>query len=144
MVGTKLPGPEKLEEKHFSLNIGKLWECYIQHTPLCVYILTTVKLVLVLDMNLSMSVCEFIEAGWRIYASINLAIFVSDNGLLPVRRRQAIFWISARLPLMFSFPWRQHRLLGGKWHSCEHVWLNFYLLLGVWEAECRSKCWCLQ
>ena len=36
----------------------------------------------------------FMEAEWRIYSSINLAIIGSDNGLLSIRR-QAIIWPNA-------------------------------------------------
>ena len=48
----------------------------------------------------------FIEAEWRIYASVTYAIIGSDNGLSP-GRCQAIIWISVRIlligPLRTSF-----------------------------------------
>ena len=40
-----------------------------------------------------------IEAEWRIYASVNLTIIGSDNGLSP-GRRQAITWTSAGILLI--------------------------------------------
>ena len=39
----------------------------------------------------TMNIVQLIEVKWCIYASVNYAIIVSDNGLLP-GRRQAIVW----------------------------------------------------
>ena len=38
------------------------------------------------DHLLQASMCLLIEAGWRIYASVNWIIIGLDNGLSPVRR----------------------------------------------------------
>ena len=40
-----------------------------------------------------------IDAEWHVYASVNLAITGSDNGLSP-DRRQAIIWTSAGISLI--------------------------------------------
>ena len=44
---------------------------------------------------------ELIQAEWRIYASVNLHIIGSDNGLSP-DRRQAIIWTNAGILLIRS------------------------------------------
>ena len=47
-------------------------------------------------MHIALSLFWLIEARLRIYASSNLAIIGSDDGLSPVRR-QAIIWTNAGL-----------------------------------------------
>ena len=44
-------------------------------------------------------ISQFIEAEWRIYATLNWVIISSDNGLSPVRR-QVIIWTNAGILLI--------------------------------------------
>ena len=48
-----------------------------------------------------MALCQLIQAECCIYASSNLTIIASDNGLSPVRR-QAIVWTNAGILLIGS------------------------------------------
>ena len=50
----------------------------------------------------SMVNLQLVEAEWRIYASLNLAIIGSDNGLLP-DRHQAIILTNAGILLIESW-----------------------------------------
>ena len=54
---------------------------------------------MLLVLLLATLIIWLVEAEWRIFASLNWVIIVSDNGLSPVRR-QAIIWTNAGILLI--------------------------------------------
>ena len=52
-----------------------------------------------MEWNLIWAASLNIEAEWRIYASVNLAIIDSDNGFLP-GQRQTIIWTNSGILLI--------------------------------------------
>ena len=74
-----------------------------------------------------------IEAGWRIYASVNYAIIGSDICLTPVRR-QAIIWTNVYILLIGNkYQWNsdQEAMVFNQENAIENVvcWCACYLWL---------------
>ena len=58
--------------------------------------------------------CYFIEAEWRIYASVNETVIGLDNGLSP-GRHQAIIWTNAGILLIGPLSTNFSKILSEIW-----------------------------